>query len=146
MCGLAMAGPGLRPQRSWRTCSTIHGQETRGYSADHRECQAHFVRAFCVDFLWMCLNLCLTCACQHHSVRSHLLCGLLDPLPVAALSGALPVKCSRVSVVRRGEGYMSPRPDAFSITAQMLEEGEVELLTELLVRVLSDYASAGAKL
>ena len=48
--------------------------------------------------------------------------------------------------MRRGEGYMSPRPDAFSITAQMLEEGEVELLTELLVRVLSDYASAGAKL
>ena len=91
----------------------------------------------------MCLNLCLTCACQHHSVRSHLLCGLLDTL---CLSGALPVKCSRVSVVRRGEGYMSPRPDAFSITAQMLEEGEVELLTELLVRVLSDYASAGAKL
>ena len=142
MCGLAMAGPGLRPQRSWRTCSTIHGRETRGYSADHRECQAHFVRAFCVDFLWVCLNLCLTCGCQHHSVRSHLLCGLLDTL---CLSGALPVD-AQGSVVRRGEGYMSPRPDAFSITAQMLEEGEVELLTELLVRVLSDYASAGAKL
>ena len=142
MCGLAMAGPGLRPQRSWRTCSTIHGQETPACFAGHRECQAHFVRAFCVDLLWMCLNLCLTCACQHHSVRSHLLCGLLDPL---CLSGALPVD-AQGSVVRRGEGYMSPRPDAFSITAQMLEEGEVELLTELLVRVLSDYASAGAKL
>ena len=141
MCGLEMAGPGPRPQRSWRTCSTIHGQETPACFAGHRECQAHFVRAFCVDFLWMCLNLCLTCACQHHSVQSHLLCGLLEP---ACLCQGL--RYAQGSVVRRGEGYMSPRPDAFSITAQMLEEGEVELLTELLVRVLSDYASAGAKL
>ncbi len=44
------------------------------------------------------------------------------------------------------EGIMFGENEAVIMSGVFVEEGEVELLTELLVRVLSEYASAGAKL
>ena len=45
-----------------------------------------------------------------------------------------------------GEGYnkQDKREDCFTVTAQMMEEGEVDIVRELLVRVLGDMATAAA--
>jgi hypothetical protein len=43
-----------------------------------------------------------------------------------------------------GEGYTDPRPDAFTITAQMLEEGEEDIVVSILTEVLGEYAAAAA--
>ena len=46
-----------------------------------------------------------------------------------------------------GEGYSDPRPDAFTITAQMLEDGEEETVIEVLMVVLAEHAArASSKL
>ena len=47
-----------------------------------------------------------------------------------------------------GEGYTDPRPDAFTITAQMLDDGEEDTIIEILTEVLEEHAAAtsGAKL
>lgn len=47
-----------------------------------------------------------------------------------------------------GEGYADPRPDAFTITAQMLEDGEEEDVIQILTSVLAEHAASasGSKL
>ena len=43
-----------------------------------------------------------------------------------------------------GEGYSDPRPDAFTITAQMLEDGEEDTIIEVLAEVLGAHAVAAS--